>query len=134
MIVSCLYRKFRSDNPMRLSIRLQILHDTKHLFEISSEILRLISNVRYTLSEPLLIFFTISRYEFMTFWQVPLFFDNVCYFFYFFSVLAQVCSHVSLSRCFKFKVLSQIRHQFWFNNTNITFSFNYFKISTHFQF
>ena len=134
MIVSCLYRKFCSDNPMRLSIRLQILHDTKHLSETSSEILRFVSSVRYTLSEPLLVFFhnlPIWNHDILT---SPIIFRQRLLFFIFSNVLAQVCSQVSLSRCFKFKVLSQIRHQFWFNNTNITFPFNYFKISTHFQF
>ena len=104
LVVGCLYKKFRSENQMLLSFRLQILQDTTHLSETTSEILRFLSSIRYTLSETLLIvFFTLSPYEIMTFWQVPWFFDIVCYLLFFSNVRAQVCDQVSWSRCFNLK-------------------------------
>ena len=60
LVVGCLYKKFRSETQMLLSFRLQILQDTTHLSETTSEILRFLSSIRYTLSETLLIVFSHS--------------------------------------------------------------------------
>ena len=106
MVVSCLYKKFHSENSMRQPFQLQILSDTSYLSETSSEILRFVSSVRYNLSEILLNFFTLSRYYIRTFQQVPWFLDIVCYFLLFPNVRAQVCGQVSWSKYIKFEVLS----------------------------
>jgi len=57
LVVSCLYKKFHSENSMRLPFQLQILSDTSHLSETSSEILRFVSSVGYHLFEMLSISF-----------------------------------------------------------------------------